>query len=126
MIPTIVTLSGYALLVYVVALGLFAAGTSVTKRTVASYRRKRAQTILRDVARVETTPPAVAVDVTPPPVKVVVQPWLLAVGADADADTDPDTGADTDASDDGDGGGGRRRRSGSVGVGSVDAGADRV
>lgn len=123
MIPTIVTLSGYALLVYVVALGLFAAGTSVTKRTVANYRRKRAQTILRDVARVEATSPAVAVDVAPPPVKVVVQPWLLVIGG---ADTDPDTGADTDASDDGDGGGGRRRRSGSVGVGSVDADADRV
>lgn len=124
MIPTIVTLSGYALLVYVVALGLFAAGTSVTKRTVANYRRKRAQTILRDVARVETTPPAVTVDVAPSPVKVVVQPWLLAVGADTDPDADTD--ADADASDDGDGGGGRRRRSGSVGVGSVDADLDRV
>jgi hypothetical protein len=71
---TFVTLSGYAVLVYIIALGLFAVGSSIAKRTVASSRRKRLLKIPREVEVAVLEPP-----------RIVVQPWLL-----ARCDTDDD------------------------------------
>jgi len=71
---TFVTLSGYAVLVYIIVLGLFAVGSSIAKRTVASSRRKRLLKIPREVEVVVLEPP-----------RIVVQPWLL-----ARCDTDDD------------------------------------
>lgn len=81
MTPPIVSLSGYALVTYVVVLGLFATGSIVAKHSVAFQRHRRSQQNHVPLSAVDVqTKPVVETEISINQIQAVVQPWLLVSG----------------------------------------------